>query len=476
MIDCPQCGYSNPVANRFCQNCGMALAQPAPSQSGLVGVGTESLPTETPPATPEVPGGVEQAVIQQISVERLGTEQSITEQPITEQLSTEQLGIEQTGIDPLIASGPLPLGAPVESAVGATVTPADELITEPLPEPPLPAEPAGAENSAGATPTIKPSPHPTSARRLIALHQAAGTDVGHRRDHNEDTFYVQTQISTALTPEGKQLESARGLYVLCDGMGGHAAGEVASAMAVETLRDYFQPFWNNLELPGELTLKKAVWAANEAIFSANEGGQSSSATGLPPAESGRVGSSRMGTTLVMAVVHNHRVAIAHVGDSRLYRLTHQGLTQITRDHEVGQQNIDEGLPPNVAYAHPEAYQLTQALGPRADEAVEPSVQFLEISEPTLLLLCSDGLSDNGLIEAYVQSSLLPLLSTQADLETGIAQLLALGNEHNGHDNLTAILIRFDFEAAPTEVSREATPKAAQAQAQAQDGTTTTELT
>ena len=79
----------------------------------------------------------------------------------------------------------------------------------------------------------------------------------------------------------------------------------------------------------------------------------------------RSGSGRMGTTLVMAVVVNHQVVVAHVGDSRLYRLTRQkGLQQITVDHEVGQREIQRGIDPDIAYSRPDAYQLTQALGPR----------------------------------------------------------------------------------------------------------------
>jgi serine/threonine protein phosphatase PrpC len=95
----------------------------------------------------------------------------------------------------------------------------------------------------------------------------------------------------------------------------------------------------------------------------------------------------------------------------------------------------------IAYARPDAYQLTQALGPRSEQFVNPDVQFLDLNEDTLFLICSDGLSDNDLIETHWQTHLNPLLSSRANLDQGIIQLIDLANEHNGNDNITAILIR-----------------------------------
>jgi serine/threonine protein phosphatase PrpC len=131
-----------------------------------------------------------------------------------------------------------------------------------------------------------------------------------------------------------------------------------------------------------------------------------------------------------------------VGDSRLYRLTRKrGLEQLTVDHEVGERERQRGVDPEIAYSRPDAYQLTQALGPRSEQFVNPDVQFLELNEDTLFVLCSDGLSDNDLIETHWQTHLAPLLSSRANLEQGILQLIELANEHNGHDNITALLIR-----------------------------------
>jgi protein phosphatase len=136
------------------------------------------------------------------------------------------------------------------------------------------------------------------------------------------------------------------------------------------------------------------------------------------------------------------MAVAHVGDSRLYRYTRKrGLEQITIDHEVGQREIQRGVEPEIAYARPDAYQLTQALGPRDENFIRPDVQYFELNEDTLLLLCSDGLTDNDLLETHCQTHVEPLLSSQTNLEQGINKLINLANQYNGHDNITAIAVR-----------------------------------
>lgn len=263
--------------------------------------------------------------------------------------------------------------------------------------------------------------------RLAALDEAGRTDIGRQRDHNEDCFGLYTEVRRRETPTGKYIQ-AHNLYVLCDGMGGHASGEVASNLAVKTLHEYFANVAID-RLPTANEIRDGILAANQAIFEANQ-------------QDLRSGSGRMGTTLVLATVHDSKVAIAHVGDSRIYRLSRRrGLEQITVDHEVGQREIQRGIDPEAAYARPDAYQLTQALGPRDSEHIEPDVQFFDLDEDTLLLLCSDGLSDNDLIETHWQTHLAPLLSSRANLDQGVSQLVDLANQHNGHDNITALLVR-----------------------------------
>ena len=263
--------------------------------------------------------------------------------------------------------------------------------------------------------------------QLRDLDDACCTDIGVQRDHNEDFFGVQTTIEKIENNTENNL-SVRGLYIVCDGMGGHAAGEVASAMAVESLQKYFATHWQS-ELPARDTIESGILLANEALYQTN-------------IDNARFGSGRMGTTLVMALVQDTKLAIAHVGDSRIYRLSRkQGLEQLTLDHEVGQREINRGVEPDIAYGRPDSYQLTQALGPRDNSGVRPDIQSVEITEDCLLLLCSDGLSDNNFIEENWLKHLKPLISSEANLQEGLFKLVNLANEHNGHDNITAVLLR-----------------------------------
>ncbi|MDB9494136.1 serine/threonine phosphatase [Spirulina major CS-329] len=265
--------------------------------------------------------------------------------------------------------------------------------------------------------------------QLLSLSDAGFTDIGQQRDHNEDHFGIETSTVRRENVMSKHVQS-NGLYIVCDGMGGHAAGEVASAMAVETLQQYFQTHWSDRsQLPDEDTIREGILITNEKLYSVNM-------------KNARSGSGRMGTTLVMVLVSDINIAIAHVGDSRVYRITRKhGVEQLTVDHEVGQREILRGVDPQDAYARPDAYQLTQALGPRDNDYVHPDVQFIELNEDTLLLLCSDGISDNDLIEQHYATYLTPLIASKANLDSGIIDLVDFANEFNGHDNITGVVIR-----------------------------------
>lgn len=263
---------------------------------------------------------------------------------------------------------------------------------------------------------------------LRSVEDAGRTDVGRQRDHNEDYFSIDSKQQKLELPINLNLQ-ARGLYILCDGMGGHAGGEVASELAVTTLRKYFQEKWVGEELPTAEMIEEGILLANQTIYDLNQQGL-------------RSGIGRMGTTLVMLLMQNTKFAVAHLGDSRLYRVTPKGgLEQMTVDHEVGQREIAKGISATLAYSRPDAYQLTQALGPRDSNFVHPDINFFDIREDTLLLLVSDGLSDNDLLENYWQTHLSPFLSSGSNLESGLSDLIDLANQHNGHDNITAILVR-----------------------------------
>lgn len=268
------------------------------------------------------------------------------------------------------------------------------------------------------------------AKKPIGLEDAAATHTGKKRDHNEDCFGVVSRIDRQDSPKGKSI-SAQGLYILCDGMGGHAGGEIASSMTVGILRDYFATRWGDT-LPDEQTIREGIVAANEAVFEINQ-------------KNSAQGSGRMGTTLVLVLVQDQNIAVAHVGDSRCYGITPtQGLIQLTLDHEVGQQQILRGVDPEIAYGRPDSYQLTQAIGPRDRNYIAPDIRFFELQEDTLILLASDGLTDNQLLENYWLTTVAPLLSNDSNLQDGVDRLIDFANEYNGHDNITAIIVRAKF--------------------------------
>lgn len=271
----------------------------------------------------------------------------------------------------------------------------------------------------------------TSKSGIFSISYAGLTDVGKQRDHNEDNFAIATQIATTEMPDRNTQATARGVFILCDGMGGHAGGEVASSLAIEKITEMFRPFWIN-KLPGAKTLREIIHVANQAIYDRNE-------------IELRRDAGRMGTTLVLMANYENEVAIAHVGDSRIYQVTATELKQITRDHEVANRLIDIGVDLQEAMSRHDAHQLTQALGPYDNSQVDPSILFLRVNEPTLFLLCSDGLCDNDLVEQNWEMHLLPLLASDADLKLGVRNLIDLGNTINGHDNITAILVRCQFE-------------------------------
>ncbi len=266
----------------------------------------------------------------------------------------------------------------------------------------------------------------TASSQQIQIKYAALTDVGRLRDHNEDGFRCFTQTMVAESHNQGRFETTRSLFVLCDGMGGHAGGEVASAMALDAIAESFKPFWT-AELPGEQKLREIIANANQTIFNLND------------SESRRE-AGRMGTTLLILATCNNNIAIAHVGDSRIYQITATGIQQLTRDHEVAIQLIDQGMAPEIALARPDAHQLTQALGPNTNQYVNPDLKFFRIETPSLFLLCSDGLCDNDVVEKNWQEYLHPLLASDSNLNDGIERLVQLGNSLNGYDNITAIAI------------------------------------
>jgi protein phosphatase len=250
--------------------------------------------------------------------------------------------------------------------------------------------------------------HPT-------LHFAVKTDTGRVRGHNEDAL---------------ELNEACRLAVLADGMGGYNAGEIASRIATTvfkaTVEQRLQEPAFLYRSPSSKTLERLL---AEAVGNANE--QILSASISQPEFSG------MGTTLVAALFHENRIVLAHIGDSRAYRLRHGALMQLTRDHSQLQEQIDAGLvSPEWARFAPNKNLITRALGVVPQIEVETGSHTVEQGD--IYLLCSDGLSDMLSGEQISES-----LATQADLESICTDLVDMANNNGGRDNISVILARVD---------------------------------
>jgi protein phosphatase len=242
------------------------------------------------------------------------------------------------------------------------------------------------------------------------------TDTGKIRDHNEDAIGSDPEI---------------GLWVLADGMGGYNAGEVASGIAVKTVIDLVTEACrrekrNEIE-PGTgymrqtIVLRDAVHRANKIIHQ--------TAQSQPQCEG-------MGTTLVACLFYDDKVSVAHVGDSRLYRLRENRFEQITMDHSLLQELVDRGF-----YSQEEAQRstnrnyVTRALGVELN--VEVEVQEVEVRKGDYFLLCSDGLPD--MVED--EDIHLTISTFNSHVDTIGQQLIKLTNDNGGRDNVSVVLVR-----------------------------------
>ena len=253
---------------------------------------------------------------------------------------------------------------------------------------------------------------------MPALELAACTDCGRVRANNEDRVETLPEV---------------GLAVLADGMGGHNAGEVAAEMAVRAIvqsvahsapgRDASEP------VPAESLLAPAVQRANDEVFRAAS------------ADRAHQG---MGTTVVAALWHDARVSIAHVGDSRAYRLRERQLALLTRDHTVVRKRFEQGLMTlEETRTAPDRNVLTRAVGIEA--AVEVEVTTHPVQPQDVYLLCSDGLHDMLSDRAIAQI----LAEVRAPAAATAAALVQRANDLGGLDNVSAIVVRV-LSIAPAE--------------------------
>lgn len=254
----------------------------------------------------------------------------------------------------------------------------------------------------------------------------ARSDSGPSRDNNEDAAYPASDIPTTISSDCKSLA------IVCDGVGGHDGGEIASSETIKFLQSRIDDlhFDKNPSNPDNI-LKQLTDYINEANDAINERNDSEQ----------RQERQRMGTTLVMTLARNHAMYFTHVGDSRIYWITQTGCHQITIDDDLASREVRLGYAVyRDALQYPSAGALIQALGMRDSTALHPNAKHLIVDDNCIFLLCSDGLSDFDRIEQYWRSLILPVLSGKGDITKAVHRLVKLGNERNGHDNVTVALV------------------------------------
>jgi protein phosphatase len=241
------------------------------------------------------------------------------------------------------------------------------------------------------------------ATAVVRYSAAAITDRGRKRSSNEDAF-------------GYSVED--GVFVVCDGMGGAAGGEVASSIAVDEVLQFLTQRERNVSL--STLAEDAVSAANAAIYSRAQ---------RNPRLCG------MGTTLVSIVVEDCHVWVLNVGDSRCYRLRAGRLQQLTLDHSLVEEQVRLGrMSPAEARRSPLRNMITRALG--TQNRVTPDCFQFEAEPGDLFLLCSDGLT-----RELSDNAIASLLSTDAPLEDRCCRLIKDANKAGGRDNITCLLVQ-----------------------------------
>jgi serine/threonine protein phosphatase PrpC len=256
------------------------------------------------------------------------------------------------------------------------------------------------------------------------------TDLGRAREHNEDRFLVAdlTKKAASLQPEVRQHDiGPRGtLFVVADGMGGAAAGEVASEMATDTIYSHLMKTWNAED---EATPQRFAYRLKEAVEVANSSIHAH-AKAHPEVRG-------MGTTTTAAgVLHDH-LYLTQVGDSRAYLVRGGVAHQITKDQSLMQRLVEAGELTEEEAAHSERRNIIlQALGP--DPKVKVDLTHQEVRRGDILVLCSDGLS--GQVK---KDEIATIVSSAPDLSAACDQLIALANERGGPDNITVVVARFD---------------------------------
>lgn len=246
----------------------------------------------------------------------------------------------------------------------------------------------------------------------MKINSSAGTDVGRKRKVNEDSVFADSEL---------------GLFIVCDGMGGHSCGDMASQTAVEVMNASVAGAMSRGKLDGsvEAVLVHAVELANQGIWEISNS---------------KAECRGMGTTAVTAIIDKRkkRLITAHVGDSRVYRLRDGKLERLTTDHSLVEEQLALGLiSKREAEISTQKNVITRALGQRETVKVDSSV--FDIEDGDLLLLCSDGLN-NMVTDANIEAVITGSYNNRgSELDEMVSSLVELANAEGGRDNISVVL-------------------------------------
>jgi serine/threonine protein phosphatase PrpC len=268
------------------------------------------------------------------------------------------------------------------------------------------------------------APHPTR------IHVFGKTDLGRARDHNEDRFLVAdlTRHEASLLPHVRDHEVGEhgSLLVVADGMGGAAAGEIASEMATDTIYKHMLAAWSEEKEP---TAQRFAYRLREAVEAAN--------TNIHTYAKGHPEARGMGTTTTAVGVLGDHVFLTQVGDSRAYLIRNGTAYQLTKDQSLMQRLVESGELTEEEAAHSDRRNIIlQALGP--DSRVKVDLTHQELRRGDVLVLCSDGLT--GPVK---KEEIGAIAAGELDLREACDRLIALANQRGGPDNITVIIARFD---------------------------------
>ena len=262
----------------------------------------------------------------------------------------------------------------------------------------------------------------SNGQLIVHLAVAARTDVGRIRKGNEDSLHASAN-------------AYRGLFIVADGMGGHAAGEVASEMAVEMVSHQLADLNDLQNSDAYKRVATALRAANRAVFERTR------------TERDKLG---MGSTVSALLLSETRYLVGHVGDSRIYLVRDGQMRQLTKDHSLVQEQVDAGLlTPEQARRHPQSNVITRCIG-MADD-IDPDVFDGEARVGDAFLLASDGLT--GMVD---DRRIQQLLLSRAKPERIVDALIQEANVNGGNDNITAVVVRV-LGAQANGTDRDITP-------------------